>query len=318
MTDLCLYYPASGAPQACTLASADQYLSRDSGLLWVDLVDPSAAQLDEIGRALHLHELAMEDALTTHQRPKLEEYGEHLFLSAKTAQLWESSLLLADVHLFVGKRFLVLIRHGQTGLPMMHERFNRHRHPLDAAHALYQVLDAIVDHYRPVMQGLTARFIGLESQLLAQSLGRRELEALYTLKRELATLRDAVDPLEGLITDLLRLYPEIAGKSLKAYFRDVQDHAQRLLQEIDLLRGHASDAMQFQLALQTLKQNTSVQKLAGWGAILAIPTVIFSLYGMNFDWMPELHWKPAYPLVLLATLSGSGILYYRLRKRGWI
>ena len=131
-------------------------------------------------------------------------------------------------------------------------------------------------------------------------------------------LRDAIEPMQGVVLDLTRLHPEVVTKEMKVYYRDVYDHALRAVGTIDLLRSSASDAMQFHMATLTLRQNEAVQKLAGWGAILATPTVIFSLYGMNFKSMPELAWVWAYPVVVFGTFFGAMLLYYRLKKRGWI
>jgi magnesium transporter len=154
--------------------------------------------------------------------------------------------------------------------------------------------------------------------LLTDTLDRDDLQKLYNLKRELNSLRDAAEPMQGIVQDLIRLHPEFVTRELKAYYRDVHDHAVRTTASIDMLRLNASDAMQFHLASLTIQQNESVQKLAGWGAILAVPTVVFSLYGMNFEWMPELHLRWAYPAVMIATAASSIWLYRHLKKRGWI
>jgi len=138
------------------------------------------------------------------------------------------------------------------------------------------------------------------------------------MKRELTLLQDAAEPVQDITQDLIRLHPEFVVRELKAYYRDVHDHAVRVSTAIGHLRNSTSDAMQFHLASLSLKQNESVQKMAGWGALLAVPTVIFSLYGMNFDFMPELKWQWAYPALLLATGAAVAVLYRRLRRRGWI
>jgi magnesium transporter len=290
--------------------------------IWIDIADAQQPMLAKLGEELGLHELAIEDALTTHQRPKLEEYGGHLFISAKTAQLMESHIFFGEAHFFAGPNFVAAVRHG-PGLT-----FSRVRERLAAAtrnevragspFALYLVLDLIVDHYRPVLESIHERFLELEGVLLTDALGRDDLEKLYNVKRELNSLRDAAEPMQDIVQDLIRLHPEFVTRELKAYYRDVHDHAVRVTASIDMLRTNASDAMQFHHASLTIRQNESVQKLAGWGAILAVPTVIFSLYGMNFDWMPELHQSWGYPAVLVASAASMVWLYLRLRKRGWL
>jgi magnesium transporter len=163
------------------------------------------------------------------------------------------------------------------------------------------------------------RFQSLESQLISSAKpGRDMLERLYAMKRDLTALRDAAEPMQEITQNLIRLHPELSTKELKAYYRDIHDHAVRVSATIDRLRMATSDAMQFHLASLSLKQNESVQKLAGWGALLALPTVVFSLYGMNFKVMPELTWPWAYPALLLVTGTAVVVLYRRLRRRGWI
>jgi magnesium transporter len=169
------------------------------------------------------------------------------------------------------------------------------------------------------MDALHERFQSLESLLIGRvELGRSNLERLYALKRELTFLRDAAEPIQDITQDLIRMHPEFVTRELKAYYRDVHDHAVRVSTAIGHLRNSTSDAMQFHLASLSLKQNESVQKLAGWGALLALPTVVFSLYGMNFEFMPELRWTWAYPALLTATGAAMLVLYRRLKRRGWI
>jgi magnesium transporter len=188
----------------------------------------------------------------------------------------------------------------------------------DGALALYLLLDTLVDHYRPALDSMSDRFLSLENVLLTDELDRDDLGKLYNVKRDLSQLRDATEPIQAIVQDLIRLHPEFVTPGLKVFYRDVHDHAVRITAAIDMLRSNTSDAMQFHLASLTIKQNESVQKLAGWGAILAIPTVVFSWYGMNFDWMPELHLAWMYPAVLTTTAAAAFWLYRRLKKRNWI
>lgn len=317
----CLLYRAGQKPAEIRLEQISDHL-RDSGnFVWIDIAEATQALLTQLGSALGLHELAVEDALTTHQRPKLEEYGGHLFISAKTAQLMESHIFFGEAHFFAGPNFVASVRHGPSlNFTRVGERLAAARSGLHAgsAYALYLLLDLIVDHYRPVLQSLHERFLELEAVLLTDALDRTDLEKLYNIKRELNSLRNAAEPMQDIVQDLIRLHPEFVSRELKAYYRDVHDHAIRVTDAIDTLRTHASDAMQFHHASLTIRQNESVQKLAGWAAILAVPTVIFSLYGMNFDWMPELHQSWGYPAVLAVSAASMVWLYLRLRKRGWI
>ena len=317
----CRVYHEGQAPREITLDEVSNFVDDGRNFILIDMQTPGSELLTKLGDELNFHELTLEDALTTHQRPKLEEYGDYLFISCKAAALTAGHILLDAMHLFIGANFIVIIRyqHGPD-LVRARERLTRLNNGFkpERASALYFILDEITDHYQPVISLMQERFRSLEALLLHGGLEREELENLYTIKRELTMLREAVDPLQTVLLDLIRLHPEIATKELKVYFRDVYDHALRAVSTLDLLRASASDAMQFHMATLTLRQNEAVQKLAGWGAILAIPTVVFSLYGMNFKFMPELEWAWAYPAVVLGTFSGGYWLYRRLKRRGWI
>lgn len=318
---LSLVYRAGQAPREIPLVEVSDFIGDTDNFLWIDIQSPDGALLAMLGQELDLHELSLEDALTTHQRPKLDEYGGYLFISSKVVALAEGQTVLGDLHLFIGANFIVVIRHGPSfDFARARDRLGRQQNGFkpERSAALYFILDEIVDHYQPVITALNDRFHNLEARLLSGGLAQQDLKKLYAVKHELNTLRDVIDPLQGVVLDLIRVHPEIVNKELKAYYRDVHDHALRAVGTIDLLRGAAFDAMQFHMATLTLRQNEAVQKLAGWGAILAIPTVIFSLYGMNFKSMPELDWLWAYPAVVLGTFIGAFWLYRRFKKRGWI
>jgi magnesium transporter len=318
---LSLIYRAGQSPREIPLADVSEFIGDPQNFIWLDIHSPNSELLAILGEELNLHQLSLEDALTTHQRPKLDEYGDHLFISCKTSTMDNGHVLLGELHLFIGINFIVIIRHAPSlDFSRSRERLARQYNGFkpERSAALYFILDEIIDHYQPVIVALHKRFSELEILLLSGGLERQDLEKLYTVKRELNTLRDAIDPMQAVVLELIRLHSEVVSKEMKVYYRDVYDHALRAVATIDLLRGSASDAMQFHMATLTLRQNEAVQKLAGWGAILAIPTVIFSLYGMNFKSMPELAWAWAYPVVVLGTFAGALVLYYRLKKRGWI
>jgi magnesium transporter len=317
----CLLYRPGQSPVEISLEAISEHVHDSNNFIWIEIDEAEHPLLARLGEELGLHELAVEDALTAHQRPKLEEYGGHLFISAKTAQLLEGHIFFGEVHFFAGQNFVAAVRHGPR-LPFerVRERLAGARNAIrpGSPYALYLVLDLIVDHYRPVLESIHERFLALESVLLTDALKRDDLEKLYNVKRELNSLRDAAEPMQDIVQDLIRLHPEFVTREMKAYYRDVHDHAVRVTDAIDTLRTNASDAMQFHHATLTIRQNESVQKLAGWGAILAVPTVIYSLYGMNFEWMPELHQPWGYPAILLVSAASMVWLYRRLKKRGWI
>lgn len=264
----------------------------------------------------------LEDAISTHQRSKLEEYDKHVFIATRTVQMRESHMEPGETHLFVGSNYVIAIRHDNgAAYQRVVDRLQRRPNGIQAAtpYALYLTLDLIVDRFRPVIESMQDRFQFLESQLMGGTQpGRDILERLYEMKRDLTLLRDVAEPMQDITQDLIRLHPTLVTKELKAYYRDIHDHAVRVSAAIDRLRMSTTDAMQFHLASLSLKQNESVQKLAGWGALLALPTVVFSLYGMNFDFMPELTWPWSYPALLLATGAAMLVLHRRLKRRGWI
>lgn len=308
--------------QAIDFDDISNHVDRPDRFIWIELKSPDSQTIARLGDELGLHALALEDAISTHQRPKLEEYEGHVFIATRTVQMWESRLESGETHLFVGSNFVVAIRHDSgSAYTRVVDRLQRRPGGIKVGtpYALYLVLDLIVDQFRPVIESMQDRFQSLESQLMSEAKqGRGTLERLYAMKRDLTVLRDVTEPMQDITQDLIRLHPALSTKELKAYYRDIHDHAVRVSAAIDRLRISTSDAMQFHLATLSVKQNESVQKLAGWGALLALPTVVFSLYGMNFAIMPELKWPWAYPALLLATGAAVIVLYRRLRRRGWI
>ena len=317
----CLLFQNAKA-QTIAFDDISDHVGQPDRFVWIELKSPDSRLITRLGDELGLHALALEDAISTHQRPKIEEYEGHVFIATRTAQLWESRVEFGETHLFVGSNYVVAIRHDSgSGYQQVSERLQRHPNGIQAAtpYALYLVLDLIVDQFRPVIEGMQDRFQSLESQLMSGTKpGRDMLERLYEMKRDLTALRDAAEPMQEIIQNLIRLHPELSTKEFKAYYRDIHDHAVRISAAIDRLRVSTSDAMQFHLATLSVKQNESVQKLAGWGALLALPTVVFSLYGMNFEFMPELKWPWSYPALLLLTGVSVLVLYRRLKRRGWI
>lgn len=317
----CLLFQDSRT-QAIEFDDISNHVGRLDRFIWIEIKTPDSQTITRLGEELGLHALALEDAVSTHQRPKLEEYEGHVFIAARTVQMWESRLEFGETHLFVGSNFVVAIRHDQgSAYTRVVDRLQRRPAGIKVGtpYALYLVLDLIVDQFRPVIEGMQDRFQSLESELMSRAeQGRDTLERLYAMKRDLTVLRDVAEPMQDITQDLIRLHPALSTRELKAYYRDIHDHAVRISAAIDRLRMSTSDAMQFHLATLSVKQNESVQKLAGWGALLALPTVVFSLYGMNFKIMPELEWPWAYPALLLSTGAAVVVLYRRLKRRGWI
>lgn len=298
-----------------------EIIKRPETFLWIGLHEPDNDLLLKMQEEFGLHELAMEDARSPHQRPKLETYGESLFVVAKTALLAENTIIFGETHLFAGKNFLITLRHGASkSYAGVRSRCEQHpqRLALGSSYALYAVLDEIVDNYLLVVNELRNQFHLLEAEMFDVKISRRKLQKIYQLKRELMLLRDATQPLVDICNELMRFHEDIIPKPIRPYMRDVQDHCKRVIDTCDNIREMLLAAMQINLALVSIGQNDIVKQLAGWGAILALPTVVFSLYGMNFDFMPELHWKYSYFAVLGLTIVGGGLLYAKLKKADWL
>jgi magnesium transporter len=317
--DVSCHLLKAGQRQSIEFAAVSDAIAARDGLVWLELNDPDKATLDLLQEELDLHELAVEDALSAHQRPKVEDYAGGLFVVLRTARLWDNVIEYGETHVFCGTGYLAIIRHGVgPGYRQVQERLQAYKRALTPGLALYALIDHIVDDLRPLAAGLEDRYADLEAALFSGGINSDALQHLYEIKREIQGLMSAVQPIPEICGDLIRLHPNVVDKELRAYFRDVEDHALRLIHTLDRLRDMISDAMQLSMTTAAMQQSESVQKLAGWGAILAIPTLVFSLYGMNFKHMPELEWTIGYPLTLLGTGAGCYWLYRRLKQRGWI
>lgn len=317
----CVAYQRGERLPPFPLDDISEILKQPETFLWIGLHEPDNTLLNKIQEEFGLHELAMEDARSPHQRPKIEAYGKSLFVVAKTAQLTEHSIVFGETHLFAGKNFLVSLRHGAsrsyTGVRARCEQ-DPQRLAFGTGYALYAILDEIVDNYLLVVNELRNQFHQLESELFDARISRRKLRSIYHLKRQLMQLRDATLPLVDICNELMRFHEGIIPPAIQVYMRDVQDHCMRVIDTCDNIREMLLAAMQINLALVSINQNDIVKQLAGWGAILALPTVVFSLYGMNFEFMPELKWKYSYFAVLGGTTLGGIWLYSRLKKAGWL
>lgn len=298
-----------------------EVLKEPGTFVWLGLRGSNLDLLAKIQQEFGLHELAIEDTRAAHQRPKLEEYGDSVFLVLHPAHWIDAELQFGETHLFVGPRFLVSVRHGPSmGYQRVRERCETMPQQLakGPGFALYAILDYVVDNYVPVVDGLNQRFEQLEAEIFKRQANRESLEELYELKRELLLLRSATTPLLDICNQLTRFHANIIPKDVRPYFRDISDHVKRIDQAIDSMREMLTAAMQVHLSLVTVRQNEVVKRLAGWGAILALPTMVFSLYGMNFKHMPELEWPVAYPAVMGGVASGCAVLYHKLKRVGWL
>ena len=293
----------------------------DGSFVWVGLYEPEEALLDKLQEEFNLHDLAIEDAHHAHQRPKLEAYGNSMFLAVHTAQLVEGHIRFGETHVFIGPRFLVTVRHGAS-LSYRHVRARFEREPellaQGPAFALYGIFDFIVDNYQPIVNEFRDELNALEHEILADTFRKDTIVKLYELKKELTQMRLAVAPLQDILAQLTRSQMTQVTEEAKLYFRDVLDHVVRVNDAIDTLREMLTAAMSVNLSLVTIQQGEIVKKLAGWAGLLAAPTLIASWYGMNFDHMPELHGRHSYPIMIAVVGVVCIVLHWYLKKVKWL
>lgn len=296
-------------------------LKEPKTFVWLGVQNPDDAFLTRLQEEFSLHELSIEDARKAHQRPKIETYPDSLFVVLKTAYRADSEIEYGETHFFLGPNYLITVRHGASaGYGGVRARCEQAPEQLakGPGFALYAVMDFIIDNYAPIVQYLEEEFEDLEESVFRGPVEKLAIARLYELKRELLTLRNAAEPAVDICSELMRFHETLIPKDLRVYFRDVQDHAARVITTTDHIREMLMTAMQVNLALVTVRQNEVVKQFSGWGAIFLLPTVIFSLYGMNFRYMPELQWTYGYPAVLGGTGLACLYLYYRLKRARWI
>lgn len=317
----CVAYKHGVSLGDVTIEDISEVLKQPDTFVWMGLREADTELLLKIQEEFGLHELSIEDACTAHQRPKIEEYGDSLFMVLHTATLTEDSVAFGETHIFVGSRFVVTVRHGSL---LDHRKIRArcegmpHQLAKGPGFVLYAIMDFIVDNYVPVINGLQERFESLELAIFENRPSRQTMEDLYELKRELLLLNGAITPVIDICNELMLFHNAIVPKDVRVYFRNIADHIKRVDQAIDSTREMLISAMHVHLTFETVRQNEVVKRLAGWGAILAIPTMVFSWYGMNFKHMPELDWEYSYPLVVGGVIMCSALLYMRLKRGGWL
>jgi magnesium transporter len=303
-----------------SLSSIRSYLARPGCFVWVAVKDPEPDELLSLQEEFDLHELAVEDAQHGHQRPKLDEYGASLFVVLQTVEPTDGELRLGEVAIFAGPRYIVSVRRdARQGFADVRRRCEQEPELLahGPAYVLYALMDTVVDRYFPVLDGLTEEAEEIEERIFSGQTGRAQIEALYGLKRKLVLLDRATGPLLEVAGKLHggRVPPICSG--LHDYFRDVYDHLLRLKQSIDNLRDMTTTAISVNLSLITIQENEVTKRLAAYAALVAVPTMIAGVYGMNFDNMPELSWRWGYPLALGSMIVIDLYLVFRFRRAGW-
>ena len=300
-----------------------EHLGKPGRFVWVALRDPDAAELEEMRVQFDLHELAVEDALHGHQRPKVEEYGDCLFVVMHTIELVEGARELneGEVDIFVGRDYVLSVRkRTQQGFKEVRNRCEREPELLaeGPGYILYTLMDTVVDRYFPIIDALEDELEGVEGRIFQGEPSRDIIEALYELKRRLMVLRHAAAPAHEAVGKLYGGRVPAVTANVQDYFRDVYDHLYRINQSIDSLREMLTTAITVNLSLVTVHESETVKRLASYAALLAVPTMIAGIYGMNFEHMPELTWRFGYPMTVAIMAIVDGYLFFRFRKAGWI
>jgi magnesium transporter len=297
------------------------YLNRPGCFVWVALRDATAAELEEMREEFGLHELAVEDARVGHQRPKLEEYAESLFVVLKTIEIAGDELKVGEVDVFAGRNYILSVRHAtERGFQEVRARCEREPELLrhGSGYVLYTLMDAVVDRYFPVLEAVEAELEAIEEQLFAGTEPRSNIERLYYVKQKLTTLKHATGPLLEYVGRLFGGRVPQVCYGLGEYFRDVHDHLVRLNQSIDTARDTVTTAIQVNLAMITIGESEVTKRLAAYAALVAVPTMIAGVYGMNFKHMPELDWVWGYPFAVGLMVVIDSWLFTRFRKAGWL
>jgi len=297
------------------------YIARPDCFVWVALKDPEMGELEAMQQEFGLHDLAVEDAQQGHQRPKIDEYGHSLFAVLQMVENGEEELNVGEVGIFVGANYVLSVRHrAKQGFVDVRRRCEEEPELLrhGAAYVLYALMDAVVDRYFPVLDAIDTELEQVEEKIFAKNTERASIEALYEIKRKLTTLKHATEPL---LEAVGRLYggrvPQLC-LGLQDYFRDISDHLVRLNQSIDSLRDMVTTAISVSLSLITLQENEVTKRLAAYGALIAVPTLIAGIYGMNFQYMPEIQWVHGYPVALLLMAFVDLYMFFRFRKAKWL
>jgi magnesium transporter len=318
----CVAYQDGAKLADITPDQIPEYLRRPKCFVWVALRDPLPAELADMQKAFDLHPLAVEDALVGHQRPKVEEYGDSLFTVLHLVEPAENEYHVGELAIFAGANYVVSVRsRAQKGLAEVRARCEREPKLLrqGPGFVMYAIIDAVVDRYFPILDKLEDDLDAVEQRIFApEGAPRDNIEALYAIKQRLMVMKHAVAPLlEGISNLSGARVPTLCAK-ISEYFRDIYDHLQRLNQTADSIRDTIATAISVNLSMVTLQENETMKRLAAYAALLAVPTMIAGIYGMNFEHMPELKWRYGYAISLLAMAAIDVLLYFRFKRTQWL
>jgi magnesium transporter len=295
---------------------------QDGNFAWIGMYEPTAEEFDSLQREFDLHPLAVEDAIHAHQRPKLEVFDQMVFIVLKTARYDDSEEVVqfGEILIFLGEDYILTVRHGEaSALKPVREALESDPELLQhgPGAVLHAIVDRVVDDYAPALQGLGVDIEELENEVFSG--GRSNpAQRIYRLKREVLDFNRAAAPLVEPTDRLAKGHYELVHPEVRAYFRDVNDHLIRVHEQLESYRDLLTSILQANLAQITVRQNDDVRRISAIVAIVAVPTMIAGIYGMNFEHMPELTWTFGYPLVLAVMLTLCAVLYRFFRRAGWL
>src|SRR5262245_30828651 len=319
----CVAYQDGKKLADLTIEEISDYLERPGCFVWVAMRDAGPAELEQMQEEFGLHELAVEDALMGHQRPKIEEYGNSLFVVMHLIEIVDGAISVGELDVFVGPNYVLSVRsRSQQSFVAVRERCEREPELLKqgSGFVLYALMDAVADRYFPIIDMLETQLETIEESIFSHERGvpRSNIEALYELKSKVMTVKHAVTPLFDGVGRLHGGRTPAVCANTQEYFRDVGDHLGHINASIETIRDTISTAMAVNLAMVTIEENEITKRLAAWAAIFAVVTAFAGIWGMNFAHMPELEWPWGYPAALVLIAISSGITWWRFRKAGWL
>jgi magnesium transporter len=318
----CAAYQDGKKLQDLDVAQIPDFLQLPNCFVWVALQDPPPAELNEMQAVFGLHPLAVEDAQGGHQRPKIEEYGDSLFVVLQMVEPNGDEFLVGEAAIFVGRNYVLSVRSlARKGFLDVRARTEREPELLrhGPGYILYALMDAVVDRYFPVLDMLEDELETIEGRIFApEGVPRENVEALYALKQRLMVMKHAVAPLLESVSNLTGARVPVLCSGITVYYRDVYDHLLRLNQTADSIRDTVTTAISVNLSMVTLQESETMKRLAAYAALLAVPTMIAGIYGMNFEHMPELKWHYGYALSLLVMTGLDVYLYFRFKRARWL
>jgi magnesium transporter len=303
------------------VSEISSYVARPDCFVWVALADPEPAELEAMQQEFGLHELAVEDAQHGHQRPKIEEYDHALFMVLHLIELNDGELNVGEVAIFAGTNYVLSVRsRALRGFIDVRTRCEQEPELLrhGTGYVLYALMDAVVDRYFPVLDSIESAIEDIEERIFADQPDREQIKTLYSAKRKLMILKHATEPLLEATAKLFGGRVPHLCVALQDYFRDVYDHLLRLNQAIDSLRDMIATGISATISLISIQENTVTKRLASYGALVTVPTLIAGVYGMNFQNMPELGWLWGYPFAMIIMAAVDVYLFYRFRKAKWL